>query len=152
MRQGIDRPRRTGLVRRPVVVLPPVQRASALARWQLDPRFVPYVEKLIEEARRRGIQLSIVDGRRSFRQQQNLLRRFRAGDSSVFKAARPGWSFHEYGLAVDVRASPPGGLAGAGAIAEALGLRWGGRFGDPVHFDLGSKITIAQARREAGIA
>lgn len=152
VRSRADRPRRTRVVHRPVAVHPSVPITPTLARWQLDPRFVPYVERLIQEARRQGIIITITDGRRSIRQQRDLGRRFAAGDRSVLAAAKPGWSFHEYGLAIDYRTSPPGALASVGRLAERLGLRWGGRFGDPVHVDFGRQISIAQARREAGVA
>jgi hypothetical protein len=59
--------------------------------------------------------------------------RWEAGDPSVvFPPAEH--SFHELGLAVDIESNA---LSELGAYAESLGMRWGGRFGDPVHFDLG---------------
>lgn len=55
---------------------------------------------------------------------------------------------HEYGLAFDIRGRP---TATDVTRARRLGMRWGGPK-DPVHFDFGGIITLAQARREAGLA
>lgn len=80
--------------------------------------------------------------------QAQLYRRWKAGDRSIFLAARPGFSMHEYGLAFDIKGRPS---AADVALARSLRMRWGGPK-DPVHFDFGSVITLAQARREAGLA
>jgi hypothetical protein len=59
--------------------------------------------------------------------------RWEAGDPSVIYPPAE-HSYHELGLAVDIESDM---LSELGAYAESIGLRWGGRFGDPVHFDLG---------------
>jgi hypothetical protein len=59
--------------------------------------------------------------------------RWEAGDPTVIYPPAD-HSFHEVGLAVDIASNV---LEELGGYAETIGMRWGGRFGDPVHFDLG---------------
>ena len=51
-----------------------------------------------------------------------------------FPAAPPGRSPHGLGIAMDVHLEPPV-YAAAGRLWEMIGLRWGGRFDDEIHFD-----------------
>lgn len=114
---------------------------------ELDPDFADQIEALIAEAIDAGIvdDVEIVSGYRTTEEQQRLFADWQAGRSRL-PAAKPGTSYHEYGLAVDVAVSPPGALSAFGQFAESRGLRWGGRFADPVHIDAGSDLTIQQAR------
>lgn len=93
-----------------------------------------------------GIQIRLTSGFRSIQQQRGL--HARLGRRGL--AAAPGRSFHNYGLALDFVTRNPRDQTRAGALAESLGLRWGGRFRppDPVHIDAGNYITIEQARSE----
>lgn len=101
----------------------------------IAPVMVPYVEALKDAARKAGATFHITSGYRSLGQQLELRRRFEAGDPSVvFPPAQH--SYHLQGLAVDIESNR---LELLGAAAEALGMRWGGRYGDPVHFDLGRR-------------
>jgi hypothetical protein len=43
---------------------------------------------------------------------------------------------HELGRAVDLGGLSNQELAELGGIWESWGGRWGGRFGDPIHFEL----------------
>lgn len=75
----------------------------------------------------------VTSARRSLDEQRRLYARYQAGRSR-YPAARPGTSTHGLGLAFDVHLDPPVYEA-AGAFWERLGLTWGGRFGDRIHFD-----------------
>jgi hypothetical protein len=55
--------------------------------------------------------------------------------SSCFPAAPPGKSTHALGLAFDLKLTPPV-YAAAGRLWEMIGYTWGGRFKDPIHFDV----------------
>lgn len=55
--------------------------------------------------------------------------------SSCFPAAPPGKSTHGLGIAFDLHLTPPVYRA-AGRVWEAIGYRWGGRYDDPIHFDM----------------
>jgi hypothetical protein len=54
---------------------------------------------------------------------------------SQYPAAAPGRSTHELRIAFDLELYPADYDA-AGELWEALGGTWGGRFGDPIHFEL----------------
>jgi hypothetical protein len=105
------------------------------ARWGLAPWFAARFILFWLHLRRMGFPLTVVSGWRSIAHQQLLYDRWRAGRSPR-PAAPPGQSFHHWGRAVDVHASPAV-LRIAGAHATLFGLRWGGRFRTPdtVHFE-----------------
>lgn len=137
-------PVRFGVVR-PALPTPPVAAgATSGLVWVSDgsgnavrvaPAMVPYVGQLRSRAGQLGVAFRLVSGYRSPAEQAALLRRYQAGDPSViYPPANP--SYHSVGLAIDI-ASSPAGLRALGDFAESIGMRWGGRFGDPVHFDLG---------------
>lgn len=113
---------------------------------RLHPAFVEILEEVFARAAEQGITLKITSGFRSVGEQRRLFRRLGPG-----QAARPGESFHNFGLAVDLRASPADALDEVGIIAEEHGLRWGGRFTgglrEPWHIDMGSVITLQEARQ-----
>ncbi len=96
---------------------------------------VPYLQALRNVARELGASFRITSGYRSEAEQEDLRARYRRGDPSVVYPPAL-HSYHLEGLAIDVESSH---LAELGEAAEALGMRWGGRYGDPVHFDLGRR-------------
>lgn len=86
-----------------------------------------------------GIPFRITSGYRSRKVQWRLYRRWQMG-LSPFPAAAPGTSKHELGLAFDAVAdnNPQSAVQRElGELWESWGGRWGGRFRDPVHFELG---------------
>jgi uncharacterized protein YcbK (DUF882 family) len=99
------------------------------------PVMVPYVSALREAARRLGASFKLVSGYRSPAMQAALRVRYEHGDPSVLVPPAE-HSYHLSGLAIDVESNR---LPELGRVAEALGMRWGGRFNDPVHFDLGRR-------------
>lgn len=115
-------------------------------RHRLHPAFAEILEDVFQDAAERGIIVRITSTFRNVAEQKKLFKRFGPG-----RAARPGESFHNFGLAVDVSASPPDALDEVGIIAEEHGLRWGGRFTgglrEPWHIDMGSVISLAEARQ-----
>ncbi len=113
---------------------------------RLHPAFVEILEDVFAEAAEMGILVRITSSFRSVAEQKGLFRRFGPG-----RAARPGGSFHNFGLAVDIATSPADALDQVGLIAEDHGLRWGGRFTgglrEPWHIDMGSLLTIVEAQQ-----
>lgn len=94
---------------------------------------LPFVQRLKDYAAARGWTFRLVSGYRSPAEQDRLRQLWEQGDPSVvFPPAQ--YSYHSLGLAIDLASNH---LAELGAYAESIGMRWGGRFGDPVHFDLG---------------
>src|SRR6267143_3492036 len=70
---------------------------------------------------------------RSRADQARLYAAFLRGESR-YPAAPPGYSRHEYGLAFDYVAEPLI-LERLGTLWESVGGTWGGRVGDPIHFE-----------------
>jgi len=96
---------------------------------------LPYLQELRARARRMGATFRVTSGYRSASQQRQLQVRWEAGDPDVVAPPAPN-SLHLLGLAFDVESDA---LPALGLYAEGIGLRWGGRFQDPVHFDLGRR-------------
>lgn len=106
--------------------------ASSIAG--LVPELRPYAEYLLAAMRAVDPSTRLTSVRRSRTEQSRLYRRYLAG-LSLFPAAPPGSSKHEQGLAFDIVARDST-LRAAGALWESWGGRWGGRFNDPIHFEV----------------
>lgn len=116
----------------------------------LQPTVQPIFNAFLEQCEAAGIPCDVVEGERTFAKQQTLYNQGVDDDPSTPKVtnAKPGDSYHQYKLALDVvpRAyrsmkdwNPDGPLwARIGAIGEAAGLTWGGRWSNPdkPHFHL----------------
>lgn len=100
----------------------------------LDPRVKPLADAFIKALRAEGITVEVKSTRRSLDTQAKLYADYKAGRSR-FPAAAPGHSTHGAGLAFDLKLTPPV-YKEAGEAWESLGLTWGGRFEDPIHFDV----------------
>lgn len=99
----------------------------------LDPRLFPLAQQFVALLEGAGVTVTVTSTRRSLDEQQRLYDRWLAGQSK-YPAAPPGTSTHGAGLAFDLHLNPP--LYDiAGAIWERMGLTWGGRFNDKIHFD-----------------
>jgi len=97
------------------------------------PVMVPFINALREVAQKIGATFRLTSGYRTPAEQEELRRRYEAGDKSIIYPPAQ-HSYHLQGLAVDIESNR---LDALGDAAERLGMRWGGRYGDPVHFDLG---------------
>jgi hypothetical protein len=100
----------------------------------LTPKVRGKADQFIRFLRSLGISVTVTSTRRSLDSQACLYERYLSG-CSRFPAARPGSSKHGTGVAFDLHLNPPL-YAQAGAAWEALGGVWGGRFADPIHFDV----------------
>ena len=114
--------------------------------------------ELIRRAYKEKIYLFITDGYRSNAEQQALYNKGRRGidGESVVTNAKPGTSYHNYGLAVDFVLSNEDGSKAywsmnaawkrAAAIGELLGFEWGGRwkFVDNPHLQMTGGLSIKQ--------
>ncbi|KGX92944.1 peptidase M15 [Pontibacillus halophilus JSM 076056 = DSM 19796] len=119
--------------------------------------------QLIENAYNRGVQILITDGYRSFAEQQRLYNQGRTTPGSIVTNARPGQSYHNYGLAIDFALYTKDGrkvvwdtrIDGDGdglsdwdeVVIEAkkLGFKWGGdwvSFRDFPHFEYTFGLSI----------
>ena len=96
----------------------------------VQPWLLPWAEELMSYFPARRVTSSY----RSYSEQWMLWRRYLNGQSR-YPAAPPGRSWHNYGRAWDVDDADPRQLQEMGMIWESWGGRWGGRFGDPIHFE-----------------
>lgn len=96
----------------------------------------PYFVALFRAAQRLDPRARVTSTVRSRAEQARLYRRFLAGKSR-FPAAPPGRSKHQLGRAIDIVARDEV-LRSLGLAWERLGpnFKWGGRFRDPIHFEL----------------
>lgn len=93
----------------------------------------PLAQAFVRALQQAGIQVTVTSAFRSTAEQRKLYDRFKRG-LSKYPAARPGQSTHGTGYAFDLHLDPPL-YNEAGALWEGLGLTWGGRFNDRIHFD-----------------
>jgi peptidoglycan L-alanyl-D-glutamate endopeptidase CwlK len=124
----------------------------------LHPSIQPYARKLIATSAKRGVPLLLVSGYRSNEEQARLYAQGRTAPGPVVTNAKPGTSWHNYGLAFDVvpvsldgrpRWDAPASVwQELGALGESLGLAWGGRwasFPDRPHFQRTGGLSLGQA-------
>lgn len=97
----------------------------------LQPWLLPWAQWLVSYGRAYGCQVTSV--RRTYAEQTRLYNDYIAGRSR-YPAAPPGRSMHEAGRAWDM-VGPPQILEWLGRGWESVGGTWGGRFGDPIHFE-----------------
>jgi peptidoglycan L-alanyl-D-glutamate endopeptidase CwlK len=148
---------------------PALSEAKAAA-WQPDPRSArniatlePTTAKLATELLRRlaaeGYNFKVTSGTRTFAEQAALYAQGRTAPGKRVTNARPGYSWHNFGLAFDVtlfqgEKNPVWdhpAYAIAGQIGKDLGLRWGGDFKsiiDRPHFERPIGLSLAEARQK----
>jgi peptidoglycan L-alanyl-D-glutamate endopeptidase CwlK len=114
----------------------------------LQPPVQPIALSFLAKCEDAGIPCTVVQGTRTFTQQQVVYDQGRTTPGQIVTKARPGDSYHQYGLAFDVvpiayESAPDWNPSGPywhtiGEIGESLGLTWGGRWSSPddPHFEL----------------
>lgn len=132
----------------------------------LNPHVRKMAERLLDDAASAGILLTVTFTMRTTATQAALYAQGRTGPGPVVTNARPGHSFHNFGLALDVvptelLALPRWGDTPAhqartdalwnqvGTIGKAIGFRWGGDFismRDRPHFEWSGGLTLADLR------
>lgn len=111
----------------------PVPPGSTSTRT-LEPSFRVYADAFVRYLESHGVRVTVASTRRSVDTQRALYANYLAGCSRL-PAARPGRSKHALGIAFDLHLEPPVYQA-AGRLWESIGGTWGGRFSDPVHFEV----------------
>lgn len=106
------------------------------------------------------IDLRVTSGTRTMAQQQALYDQGRTKPGKIVTKARPGYSWHNFGVAFDVtvfKGSTPvwdgPEYDAVGMLGQRLGLEWGGAwttFKDRPHFQLRMGMTLAEARARWG--
>jgi len=134
---------------------------SAARIKDLHPAMRPLAIKLLQEARKKGINLRITSGLRTPEEQDALFAQGRTKPGGKVTNAQRWQSYHNYGLAVDVvpmnAINQPEWNSSRwneiGALGKSLGLRWGGDFRsikDKPHFETGPSIRELNNARLAG--
>lgn len=128
-----------------------------LARIDMDQLYLPFLQKLLEvvaACNTRGAEYRATEGYRSFQEQARLYFQGRTMAGRIVTDALPGYSAHNYGLAVDlcrfVGNRPSWALvdyAILGQEATKAGLLWGGEFHHPIdrpHVQLAGYATAQE--------
>lgn len=135
----------------------------------LHPTVRAMAERLLAQAEAAGIPLTVTFTLRSMETQAALYAQGRTCPGCVVTNARPGYSFHNFGLALDVvptellrlprwgdtpdqQARTDALWAKGGAIGKAVGFRWGGEFTtikDRPHFEWSGGLSLANLRAGA---
>jgi peptidoglycan LD-endopeptidase CwlK len=122
---------------------------------KVHPELARRVRMVIENLAKAGMQIEVVQGLRTFAEQDALFAQGRTKPGKVVTNARGGQSNHNYGLAVDVVPfangkpnwnAPNNIWVAIGTEAEKLGMEWGGnwkKFIDKPHIQLPG-LTIKQ--------
>ena len=141
----------------------------------LNPVVQPYARELVRRAAAKGIEIKVIGGFRTFKEQDKLYCQGRNipeckglyAPGSKVTNAKGGFSNHNFGIAFDIGVfngtkylpeSPS--YVEVGKIGRSLGLEWGGdwtTFKDRPHFqlrpqwakDLSEKEMLAELRRRA---
>lgn len=118
---------------------------------QLVPELRPYAEALMQALTDAGANPRVTSTIRSIQTQKRLYEAYIQGNSR-YPAAPPGYSAHEQGWAFDLSVNDDSWLSDAGDLWESWGGTWGGRFNDPIHFELGGASDYLHSLRSAGLA
>lgn len=102
-----------------------------------------------------GLEARFISGTRSYAEQEALYAQGRTTKGSKVTNAKPGYSLHNFGIAVDLGLFKNGKYlpesphyAKLGPIGESCGLDWGGKWTTPdrPHYQLKTGLTLAQLR------
>ncbi len=132
----------------------------------LNRKFKAQAEKFLIAAQpicdRTGITIEVISGLRSWQQQAALYAQGRTKPGAIVTKARPGSSWHNYGLAIDLGLFANGKYLDSadpkradriykelGTLAATMGIEWVGTwktFTESPHFQNRFGMTIAEAK------
>lgn len=103
-----------------------------------------------------GINLVITSTLRTYAEQDQFYAQGRRHTGKIVTNAKPGFSYHNFGLAFDVAVKLPDGSVTweanwnlIGEIGKSVGFAWGGdfkSFSDKPHFEYSNGLTLASLR------
>lgn len=136
-----------------------VKNKSAPKLAGLHPVVRQATERLIERSFAAGVPILITQGLRTIAEQDELYAQGRTKPGKIVTNARGGYSFHNFGVAIDFCLLNPDGKSVSWEvgrdwmivveIAKELGFEWGGdwtSFKDYPHFEMTFGLTTAQYR------
>ena len=125
--------------------------------------FATDVDAFMKECERRGLRVKLLSGNRTWTEQAKIYAQGRTAPGKKVTKARPGESWHNYGVAADLcfkgpvpfpnpdpKISPQGAALWGdfGAIAKDFGFVWGGDWGwDFGHVRQSYGLTLDEAQR-----
>jgi peptidoglycan LD-endopeptidase CwlK len=125
---------------------------------KLHPSIRSLARELVAKAQAEGIFLRVTSGMRTYEEQAKLYAKGRTEPGPIVTNAKPGYSYHNFGLALDVVPIENGAANWnsshwnrIGQIGKSLGFDWGGdwkSFKDKPHFEKSFGWTLAQLRNE----
>lgn len=133
---------------------------------QLHPKLSAKVKEIIEAMALQGIEMRVVQGLRTYEEQNILYAQGRTRKGPKVTNAKGGQSYHNFALAADLCPFKDGkpqwenanAFGRLGAVCRSVGLEWGGnwpRFPDRPHVQLQSVPTLAICRQlyaQGGVA
>lgn len=128
---------------------------SNIDRGMVYPPVMERVDKLLQACAARGVTARVVSGFRTWEEQQKLFDAGRKTPGATLTNAPPGWSPHNYGLAVDFESDDYAVLA---EEAVKAGLDSGMYWCDPKHVQfplnlLGIKwLTLIALYKDGGLS
>ena len=132
----------------------PVPKPTVVDKFNLKPIVKKAALAIISRCEDLKIPIRITEGYRSNIRQQELYNKGRVTAGTIVTNAKPGWSFHNYGIAFDIcftSEEPYKGREGdfkkVADIAKEYGLEWGGNWdnnlNDIPHFQFTGGYLIA---------
>ena len=135
----------------------------------LHPHMRMLAERLLARASQAGIPLTVICTLRSMAEQAELYAQGRTKPGAIVTNARPGYSYHNFGLAIDVvptrllmtknwgdtpdyRSEADALWQELGSLGVDIGLTWGGDFTalkDRPHFEWSDGLSLPQLRAGA---
>lgn len=125
-------------------------------------RFESFVSEVQVVAEQKGLSYKVICGTRSWEEQARIYAQGRTAPGKIVTKAPPGYSMHNFGLAVDCGVFSNGAYLDesepktaakmhevASLIAAKHGIRWGGNFksfSDTPHFELDTALSLSQLR------
>lgn len=129
----------------------------------LHPQVQPLMRSFLVAAKaiaaKSGLEVKAISGLRSYAEQDALYAKGRTAPGSIVTKARAGYSWHNFGLAIDVGVFSADGKTYHGShalydelgpLGQSLGLEWGGRwkFRDEPHYQFRPEWAHGLAERE----
>lgn len=123
----------------------------------LVPKAQEKAREFLQKVKDAGINAKIIDGSRTFAQQDALFAMGRTKPGKIVTNAKGGFSNHNFGVAWDIGIFEGTKFLGdsklydkVGEIGKSIGLEWGGDFNsiiDKPHFQCKTGKTLAQLRK-----
>jgi len=124
----------------------------------LHPEVARLATLLLEKCQEMGICAKVISGLRTYEEQNELYAQGRTKPGQIVTKAKGGYSIHNFGCAFDIGIFSQDGkkyhgehadYKRVGALGEALGLEWGGRwkFVDEPHFQCTKGLSLADMRQ-----